>query len=131
MTFLSGYETLDKIASGGFSTVYKVRELAPPYRCFAAKQFKNLYDHAVFEQELHSLNAVKHLSSVQRLHRAIRHTDQLIILTEYIEGESLKSLVNRDAPLSEQKALTILLELCQIVAKVHAEGMLHLDLKPS
>ena len=131
MTFLNGYETLEEIATGGFSTVYKVRELAPPYRCFAAKQFKNLYDHGVFELELHSLNAVRHLNAVQRLHRAIRHADQLVIMTEYVEGESLKSLVSRDGPLSEQRALATFLELCQIVATVHAEGMLHLDLKPS
>lgn len=131
MAFLCGYEIIEEVATGGFSTVYRVKECEPPYREFAAKRFKNITDHAIFEQEIHSLHSVHGVANTQQFFRAICHKDQLVILTEYVEGESLKSHIDREGPLSEQRAIETTLAIAKILEDLHTEGLLHLDIKPS
>lgn len=131
MAFLCGYEILEEVANGGFSTVYRVKECEPPYREFAAKKFNDIADHAIFEQEILALYAVSGVENTQQLFRAIRHQDQLIILTNYIEGEPLKNRIDREGPISEKTAISFTLSLCQILERLHQLGIHHLDIKPS
>lgn len=131
MAFLCGYEILEEVANGGFSTVYRVQEQEPPYRKFAAKKFNDITDHPIFEQEILSLHAVSGVENTQQFFRAIRHQDQLVILTDYIEGEPLKNRIDRLGPISERTAIGLTLTLCRILDKLHQLGIHHLDIKPS
>lgn len=131
MKYLCGYKILAEIASGGFSTVYKVQETTPPYRYFAAKRFNRLSDFNIFTQEATSLAKVCHIAGTQTFFRAICHKDQLVILTEYIDGTSLKAQIKQHGPMSEAQALHIVLTLGNQLAQVHLSGLLHLDIKPS
>ena len=50
---------------------------------------------------------------------------------EFIEGESLRSLVKRNGPLSEGVALSYIRPIAQAVAYIHTQHrLLHLDIKP-
>ena len=131
MAFLCGYEILEEVANGGFSTVYRVQEQEPPYREFAAKKFNDITDHSIFEQEILSLHAVSGVENTQQFFRAIRHQDQLVILTDYIEGEPLKNRIDRLGPISEKSAIHFALSLCKIINALHNLGIHHLDIKPS
>ncbi len=131
MAFLCGYEILEEVANGGFSTVYRVQEQEPPYREFAAKKFNDITDHSIFEQEILSLHAVSGVENTQQFFRAIRHQDQLVILTDYIEGEPLKNRIDRQGPISEKSAINFTLTLCKIIDALHNLGIHHLDIKPS
>src|SRR5262249_5055097 len=50
---------------------------------------------------------------------------------EYIDGESLDSLLKRVGRLPEEKAVEVARQLCLALAAVHDEGLLHRDLKPA
>jgi serine/threonine-protein kinase len=49
---------------------------------------------------------------------------------EYVKGESLDTLLRRDAPLARKEALSLFLPICEAVSYAHQNGILHGDLRP-
>lgn len=49
---------------------------------------------------------------------------------EYIEGESLQEMLDRDGPFSEQKAIHSITEASKGLAYMQGEGVVHRDIKP-
>jgi serine/threonine protein kinase len=52
------------------------------------------------------------------------------IVMEYLEGENLADLLDRQGALDVQQAVQFLLQCCLALAEVHAAEMVHRDLKP-
>lgn len=81
----------------------------------------------VYEQlrtlELHN---VPHIYEIEEL-----EDGYLKIYEEHIEGENLQQLLDKGVIFSEQQTKTILLNLCNILEKVHANKIVHRDIKPS
>jgi serine/threonine protein kinase len=53
------------------------------------------------------------------------------IAMEYIPGQTLFRLVNREGPLAVPRAARLFAEVATALAAAHAEGLIHRDLKPS
>jgi serine/threonine-protein kinase len=53
------------------------------------------------------------------------------IVMEYLDGEDLSVLLEREGQLPVRSAVTYLLQACEAVAEAHALGIIHRDLKPS
>ncbi len=51
-------------------------------------------------------------------------------IMEYVEGETLKALVERRGALSRDEAIPIMQQLLDAVEEVHSKGKLHRDIKP-
>jgi serine/threonine protein kinase len=49
---------------------------------------------------------------------------------EYVEGESLRSVLNRFGGLPVRKAIDIAVQICSGLKEAHAQGIVHRDLKP-
>jgi serine/threonine protein kinase len=49
---------------------------------------------------------------------------------EFVEGESLRSVLNRFGGLPSRKALDLVLQICSGLTEAHAQGIVHRDLKP-
>jgi serine/threonine-protein kinase len=52
------------------------------------------------------------------------------IVMEYLDGENLADLLDREGALDVQQAVTFMLQCCLALAEVHAAEMVHRDLKP-
>jgi eukaryotic-like serine/threonine-protein kinase len=52
------------------------------------------------------------------------------VLVEHLEGPSLRRLIRRNGPLSLQQVLPLTLSVASAVHYMHAEGYVHLDIKP-
>jgi eukaryotic-like serine/threonine-protein kinase len=52
------------------------------------------------------------------------------VLVEHLEGPSLRRLIRRSGPLSLQQVLPLALSVASAVHYMHAEGYVHLDIKP-
>src|SRR5262249_23049651 len=63
--------------------------------------------------------------NVCRVHHAERHRDLRIIVMEFVDGPSLAR-----PTLSRRARMRVFRGICAGVATAHAEGVLHLDLKP-
>lgn len=53
------------------------------------------------------------------------------IATNYVDGPSLKTLVDREGPLNEKQWLEFAYGLMDALASIHALGVIHRDIKPS
>src|SRR5438552_5458049 len=49
---------------------------------------------------------------------------------DYIEGSTLRALVERKKSLPQEDAISIVVEICRAVAHAHGKGIIHRDLKP-
>ncbi len=49
---------------------------------------------------------------------------------DYIDGSTLRSVVERRDRLGQEDAISIVVEICRAVAHAHSKGIIHRDLKP-
>ncbi len=65
----------------------------------------------------------------------IESQDQIHLIMEYVEGETLQSLLERNSEegiaLPVGKALDIGLQCLEALSRIHAQGIIHRDIKPS
>lgn len=80
-----------------------------------------------YQNEERISRLLDHPGIIQFIHR--QRSRQYIIM-EHIAGRDLRSQVGRDRCLELQPALTLMDELCGVVAYLHDRGVVHLDLKP-
>lgn len=50
---------------------------------------------------------------------------------DFVEGESLSSLIKRSGPIAHDQVVQIAIQLCSALERAHEQGILHRDIKPS
>jgi len=68
--------------------------------------------------------------NVCRVYDIHRDGDVTMISMEYVEGETLREIIQRSAPLHVAEALKIFGQLADGIEEAHAQGVIHCDLKP-
>ena len=77
-----------------------------------------------------SLQALKHRGLAEIL--AIEEeADCLVIIKEYIAGETLAAMLAREKTVSEADAIQFIRQLCLILNQVHQKGIIHRDITPN
>jgi hypothetical protein len=79
-------------------------------------------------KEGRALAAVNH-ANVVRVFGVELRDDHLGLAMEFIEGRTLRQLVQQDGPLGHLEAALIGIDLCSALARVHGAGIVHLDVK--
>lgn len=82
-----------------------------------------------FEREARRLAAVKHLGVVQVL-EAFNQNNTSYYSMEYLGGGSLDGYITKKGHLTEPEALRLFKHVTDAMSYLHAQRMLHLDLKP-
>ena len=59
-----------------------------------------------------------------------REKSRMYIAMEYVDGRSLRSIIQSDAPLPDARALDIARQVTGALGYMHAEGGVHRDIKP-
>jgi len=85
---------------------------------------------ARFKQEAKSMLQLKHPYVVNVLN-FVEEKDTLAIVMEYIEGQTLKDMVEQGGPISPKLAIQIFTEILEAMQYVHDKGVVHRDIKPS
>ena len=127
------YELLELVGRGGMSSVYKARD-ALLERNIA---LKILHEHHSadagfverFRREARSVAQLSHPNIVTVIDRGEDDGRQFIVF-EYVEGESLKQLVDRAGPLEPRTAIELTLEIARALGFAHQQGLVHRDVKP-
>jgi serine/threonine protein kinase len=84
-----------------------------------------------FERELHLAKTLAHPNLIQLFDYGQTESDGLFIVMEYLEGEDLKELLDRRAPLTVGRTCEIALQILDGLAEAHDHDVVHRDLKPS
>ena len=82
-----------------------------------------------FEREADNLARLQH-PNIVNIFEVIRTNNTAYIVMEYKDGGSLDSYIDREGRLSETEGLRLFHPLCDAMYYMHAQNMLHLDLKP-
>jgi serine/threonine protein kinase/tetratricopeptide (TPR) repeat protein len=132
-TTVSQYEILAKLGGGGMGVVYKARDTKLG-RLVALKFLPPQWSHDEsakqrFVREAQAASATNH-RNICVIHNIEEMRDgRLFIVMAYYEGETLKQKLER-GPLPIIETVEIASEIADGLAKAHAQGVVHRDVKP-
>jgi serine/threonine-protein kinase len=81
-----------------------------------------------FEQEAYSASALNH-PNIMTIHEIGKTDSAHYIVTEFIEGESLRQLLQHGA-VPVGKVLDVAVQIASALATAHEAGIIHRDIKP-
>ncbi len=133
--FADRYKIIEEIGQGGMGRVYKAvdRELDI---VVALKMIRPefLADPKMIERFKNEILLAREISheNVLRIHDFGEKDDIKFISMQYIEGESLKDIIQESpSPLSIDSILSISTQILEGLGAAHRNGVAHRDLKPS
>jgi DNA-binding response OmpR family regulator len=132
MTPLLGgrYEKLKKLGQGSFGEVWLVldTEAVGSDRRYVAKIPVIKAANAKFRQEAAICQKLAPHPGVVDLVDLIEDDGKVILIQEYVEGQSLADLLGEELPTDLVES--IILQLIDVVAHAHANRIMHRDIKP-
>lgn len=133
--FEDRYELLAELGAGGFSTVYKARQLATDQR--VAIKVLHTTEHparerriARFHREIRVCGQLHH-PNVVRLIDSGATAELVYSVFELAPGHDLRRVLAREARLDPVEAKHLMLQVLDALACAHACGVVHRDLKPA
>ena len=131
--FANRYEVKEILGAGGMGVVYRAldRELQEPVAIKTLKPEAMLNASALerFKQEIRLARKIAHRNVVRTYD--LGELNGIYYLTmEYVEGTSLKSLIQNRGKLPLTVTLTVGKQLCRALEVAHQEGIIHRDIKP-
>ncbi len=130
---LGDYEIVRELGHGGMGQVYLVRNVISD-RLEAMKillpelaQQKDLP--ARFMREIKLLATLEH-PNIAQLRTAFSVDDQLIMIMEYVEGDTLAQRLG-GGPFSPADALNYIGQVLNALSYAHGKGIIHRDIKPA
>jgi serine/threonine-protein kinase len=126
---LGKYQILKTLGSGGFGTVYLVKDTWIDKKLAIKVPHKQSGEMGDLLQEPRLLAAMDH-DNIVRIVTAEKADDYFFIVMEYIEGENLEVVLDREKTLDLPRALDLTRQICTGVDHAHHQGVLHRDLRP-
>jgi serine/threonine protein kinase len=127
------YDILAEAGHGAMGQVYKARDRETG-DTVALKLLKPeiASDQAMverFKSELLFARKITH-KNVCRVHEFNRIGGIAYTSMEFVEGENLRSVLNRFGSLTLRKGMDLALQMCSGLKEAHTQGIVHRDLKP-
>ncbi len=131
---IAHYQLVSELGRGGMGVVYKAYEPALE-RYVAIKELSPALSHDPdlvqrFVREARAMAALNDPHIIQ-IHFIGQDGEQPYFAMEFVDGESLSSLLEREGPLKTSDALKICQQAARGLASAHAQGVIHRDIKPS
>lgn len=153
-TYLQGdkYRIIDVLGQGGFGITYlAIQELADRKVCIKEFFPKDYYNRdednkqatlgsqgSAEAMERYKEKFIKEAKTIARLdhpniihiHDVFKENNTCYYVMDYIDGESLQSMVSRKGALPEHKAVAYIREAGAALSHIHSMSINHLDIKP-
>ena len=127
------YRIVELIGTGGMAQVYKAINMSNR-RFVAVKMLKDEYKNdAEFLRRFHrEASAILNLSheNIVRAYGVGTYNDLPYLVMEYVEGHTLKSLIEKNGALPVRTAIGITCQILDALSAAHAHGIIHRDVKP-
>src|SRR3981189_497742 len=125
------YRVLSKVGEGGMGVGYKAeaQRLGRVVALKVIREFEGASSRRRrFWQEARAAAQVSHPNAC-RIYDIAEEQDRLVLVMEFIEGETLAQRLERGS-LADQEAVQIALALLSALEAFHKVGIVHRDLKP-
>ena len=127
------YRIVELIGAGGMAQVYRAVNMAN-HRPVAVKVLRQEYrDNPEFLRRFErEARAVLHLShdNIVRAYGVGQYDGIPYIVMEYVEGKTLKQIIQEDGPMPARTAILIACQVLEALSAAHATGIIHRDVKP-
>ena len=134
--FIAGRFRIEcEIGKGGMGTVYRASHLGLQ-RSVAVKIIKSEFagDPDVadrFMREARTMARLRHQRAAMIFDAGNLPDGRHFIIMEFIDGVTLADALAREGRFSTERAITIALQVCEVLEDAHQLGIIHRDLKPS
>jgi hypothetical protein len=133
---LGRYEILDELGRGAMGIVYKARDPLID-RVVAIKSIDldvsleeaEAFEHRFF-REAKSAGRLNHINIVT-IHDVGRSGDNAYIAMEFLEGRSLREVIDSGVVLPQEQIADIAAQVAEGLACAHINGVVHRDIKPA
>ncbi|MGE5371876.1 MAG: Stk1 family PASTA domain-containing Ser/Thr kinase [Solirubrobacterales bacterium] len=127
------YEIIAKIGDGGMATVYKARCTLLD-RIVAVKVLKDELAGdknfvMKFRSEAQAAAKISH-PNIVNIYDVGEDRGLNFIVMEYIEGCTLKEVIQKTAPMADEEVIRNAAMICDALTHAHAKGIVHRDIKP-
>ncbi len=127
------YEVLRELGRGGMGVVYKARDRETgevvAVKVLRAELANDPAWMERFKEELRLARRITH-KNVCRVHDFVRTEDCAYISMEFVDGDSLRQILNRFGALNARTCVTVTRQICAGLQEAHAQEVIHRDLKP-
>ncbi len=133
------YRSVKVIGQGGFGRTFLAEDLDRLNQYCVIKQFcpdvqgGQAFDIAkgLFEKEAQQLQELGEHPQIPALHAYFEENNQLYLVQQYIEGETLEQELLRQGTFTQKNIIQVLQETLEILEFVHSKQVIHRDIKPS
>jgi eukaryotic-like serine/threonine-protein kinase len=131
------YQITERLARGGMATVYRAVDMRLTRTVAVKVMHVGLGDEGEFarkfDREARAAARLSHpnLVSVFDQGQDVEGPDKRpYIVMEYVEGQTLRDVLNREAPVPPARALELMEPVLAALAAAHDAGLVHRDVKP-
>ncbi len=131
---LGNYRVISRLGEGGMGTVYRATDTMLD-RDVALKVLRpELARQAAlverFRAEAVALARLRH-EHIAALYGLDRQGDELVMVMEYVSGETLESRLARQGPMNWHEAIPVMRGVLAALGHAHVRGVVHRDIKPA
>ena len=127
------YEIMEQLGAGGMAIVYKARDLkldrAVTLKVLREEHLENEEFTRRFMVEARAVASLNH-PNIVNIYDFGNEGQINYIVMEFIDGVTLKHLIDRKAPFSDVEALGVASQIASALAHAHQNGIVHRDIKP-
>jgi serine/threonine protein kinase len=124
------YQILSNLGSGGFGTVFLAKDVWIDKKVAIKVPHRQSGDEGELLQEPRLLAALDH-QNIVGIVTAERVDGVFFIVMEYVKGESLEAVLDREKALAMPRAINYVVQILRGVEHAHEATILHRDLRPA
>jgi serine/threonine-protein kinase len=130
---IPGYEIIEKLGKGSMGVVYKARQTSVD-RIVAVKVLLDSLSQnrdfvSRFQREAKIAAKLSHANIVNAIDAGQAGTYQFFVM-EYVEGETIKDMLEKGKIFEEKEALEIVVKVADALKHANQRGLIHRDIKP-
>ena len=128
---IDSFRVETELYAGAMARIYKCRDLLSDEVVALKVPFGDIINNPILYYHYQNEERIGRLLNHPHIVRFLyRNRSSQYIIQEYLPGRDLRSLIGRNRTMEFSMARRHVLQICRALRYMHAQGVIHLDLKP-